>query len=93
MGTCNYDSSTNTAECDCSAGCYADDCSLVCGGTLSWIGDGYCDDSLNTLECNFDDGDCCNKVANWADYCTVSFAYAECLRVVYILDLYSVIMP
>ena len=24
-----------------------------------WIGDGYCDDDINTEICNFDGGDCC----------------------------------
>ena len=23
------------------------------------LGDGFCNDELNTIECNFDDGDCC----------------------------------
>ena len=26
---------------------------------LSWVGDRYCDDDTNTIECNFDGGDCC----------------------------------
>ena len=25
----------------------------------SWIGNGFCDDSINKVECNFDAGDCC----------------------------------
>ena len=24
-----------------------------------WAGDGYCDDGINTPECNYDNGDCC----------------------------------
>jgi hypothetical protein len=26
-----------------------------------WIGDGFCDSSLNTPECNYDGGDCCHE--------------------------------
>ena len=25
----------------------------------AWVGDGMCDDLTNTLECNYDGGDCC----------------------------------
>ena len=24
-----------------------------------WVGDGWCDDGVNTPECNYDNGDCC----------------------------------
>ena len=24
-----------------------------------WVGDGYCDDAANNVECNYDGGDCC----------------------------------
>ncbi|CAM9646391.1 unnamed protein product, partial [Scytosiphon promiscuus] len=30
-----------------------------CTGTLAFIGDGYCDESLNNALCGFDEGDCC----------------------------------
>ena len=30
----------------------------------AWAGDGYCDDSTNTAECNFDNGDCCGGNVN-----------------------------
>ena len=36
---------------------------------IDWLGDGYCDDDTNTLECNFDNGDCCGCSVN-TDYCT-----------------------
>ena len=36
--------------------------------SLHWIGDGYCDDDANNLECNFDGGDCCGDDAI-TDYC------------------------
>ena len=36
-----------------------------------WIGDGYCDDGANSLDCNFDGGDCCGPNVN-TDYCTGS---------------------
>lgn len=31
-----------------------------CTGELSWIGDGYCDETLNYPECQYDGGDCCD---------------------------------
>ena len=34
----------------------------------SWMGDGYCDDMNNIVECNFDGGDCCGPNVNTA-YC------------------------
>jgi len=43
-------------------------------GACGWIGDGYCDDGANNLDCNFDGGDCCGPNVN-TDYCTA----CECL--------------
>ena len=41
------------------------DCSIP-----QWIGDGYCDDMINTELCNYDGGDCCGScVLN--NQCTV----------------------
>ena len=40
-------------------------------GACIWIGDGYCDDGANNLDCNFDGGDCCGPNVN-TDYCTGS---------------------
>ena len=37
-----------------------------------WIGDGYCDDINNNVDCNFDGGDCCGANVN-TDICS------ECL--------------
>ena len=37
-----------------------------------WIGDGFCDDLANRIECNYDGGDCCGSDANH-QYCS------ECL--------------
>ena len=35
-----------------------------------WIGDGFCDDIHNNLECRFDEGDCCdNSNPDWDKYC------------------------
>ena len=47
----------------------------------SFYQDGYCDDSNNTPECNYDGGDCCPPYAdveygNWDEYCTK----CECLQ-------------
>ena len=30
-----------------------------------WIGDGFCDDMANRIECNYDGGDCCGSNANY----------------------------
>ena len=46
---------------------------LGCNVT-QWVGDGYCDDVSNTIECNYDGGDCCLDNTN-----TVSFFYIYCL--------------
>ena len=41
---------------------------------MNWVGNGFCDDPVNILECNFDSGDCCPKQnsenSNWNKYCT-----------------------
>ena len=42
---------------------------LGCSHTF-WIGDGYCDDTTNTMECSFDGGDCCGSNVNTA-YCNL----------------------
>ena len=36
----------------------------------SWIGDGFCDDQANNIECNFDGDDCCGDNVQ-TDYCSV----------------------
>ena len=33
-----------------------------------WIGDGYCDDDINTEICNFDGGDCCGSCVD-TEFC------------------------
>ena len=45
----------------------------------AWHGDDYCDDFLNTEECEWDGGDCCqeNPASGWDNYCQV----CECLEV------------
>ena len=35
-----------------------------------WIGDNYCDDINNNMDCSYDGGDCCGCNIN-ADYCSV----------------------
>ena len=39
----------------------------------SWHGDKYCDDFMNTPDCGFDGGDCCQDQPNsgWNSYCKV----------------------
>ena len=43
----------------------------VFGIVVAYIGDGFCDDGANNLDCNFDGGDCCGPNVN-TDYCTGS---------------------
>ena len=40
------------------------------------IGDGYCDDSTNIKECNYDGGDCCSK-NSWYLYCEDCICHPE----------------
>ena len=42
---------------------------IFTGGQL-YVGNGFCDDGLNTAECNFDAGDCCKTGAN-TDHCVI----------------------
>ena len=35
----------------------------------AWVGDGYCDDVTNNMECNYDGGDCCGSDIN-TQYCS-----------------------
>ena len=39
------------------------------GCSQVWIGDGYCDDINNNLDCTYDGGDCCGSNVN-TQYCT-----------------------
>ena len=42
---------------------------LICGeGCNEYIGDGYCDDVNNNLDCTYDGGDCCLDYV-YEDYC------------------------
>ena len=36
-----------------------------------WVGDGYCDDTANIPECNYDGGDCCgtNAITHYCSAC------------------------
>ena len=36
----------------------------------AWVGDGYCDDATNNVQCGFDNGDCCGLNIN-TQYCQV----------------------
>ena len=40
---------------------------VECANPL-WIGDGFCDDIINNLICNYDGGDCCGPTVNTV-YC------------------------
>ena len=47
-----------------------------CTGELYLIGDGYCHDQLNNIECSFDAGDCCGRCVI-TEYCSVCECIAE----------------
>jgi len=87
---CNYDGGDccgysiqlgNCSECAClnptaaSLNLVANIANLGCENA-AWAGDGYCDDSTNTAECNFDDGDCCGANVNM-QYCTECQCHSE----------------
>jgi len=38
-----------------------------CTGTVSWIGDGWCDSSNNNADCGYDGGDCCAGSCDGSD--------------------------
>ena len=46
---------------------------LECAGTVSRIGNGYCDDENNNRECDYDGDDCCGELVN-TEHCT----FCEC---------------
>ena len=46
---------------------------LECKGTVSRIGNGYCDDENNNMECDYDGDDCCGELVN-TEHCT----FCEC---------------
>ena len=46
----------------------------LCGGNTWGIGDGYCDDINNNMNCNYDGGDCCGGIIH-PYYCTVIYNY------------------
>ena len=79
---CNYDGG------DCCGFCIITDYCTYCechlgnysnhdndGGYIQ-IGNGYCQDDLNKLECNFDGGDCCAPDVD-TNYCTVCQCLSE----------------
>ena len=45
------------------------------GCNQGWIGDGYCDDINNNLDCTYDGGDCCGSNGNYCQHCYCT----ECL--------------
>ena len=45
------------------------ECICLCNATLRLIGNGFCNDETNSLECNFDGGDCCGACVN-TNLCT-----------------------
>ena len=43
---------------------------------MEFIGDSYCDDENNNLECNYDSGDCCGPNIN-TQYCTECICFED----------------
>ena len=41
-----------------------------CKGNTDLIGDDYCDDNNNNIQCNYDGGDCCGVCVN-DEYCSI----------------------
>ena len=41
---------------------------VVGGCNTGWMGDSYCDDFNNNIECNYDGGDCCGANVNTGDF-------------------------
>ncbi|MBR57575.1 MAG: hypothetical protein CMH54_05895 [Myxococcales bacterium] len=62
-GTCDAGQSCDSGVC-VSGG--------TCGGNEIWIGDGYCDNGNNNLECSWDGGDCCPSTN---ESCATAFAF------------------
>ena len=46
---------------------------------VPWIGNNYCNDENNNIECEWDGGDCCGDNVNIA-YCT----FCQCLDPTYV---------
>jgi len=44
------------------------DCLVDCNGNVTWVGDGFCDNSNNNEACEFDGGDCCYSTCVSGDY-------------------------
>ena len=72
-GACNYDagdcclSNVTTNHCsECT--CYHQE-TCAAGFLPPLVGDGYCNDDTNIVECGYDGGDCCGSCIN-TDYCT-----------------------
>ena len=72
---CNYDGGDccgpNTNKEHCAACiCYSkESCNAGISAVIQLVGDGYCYDETNNLECNYDGGDCCLSSPN-TDYCS-----------------------
>eukprot|EP01083_Nonionella_stella_P155311 501610_1 len=53
-----------------------------CGGTQSYIGDGYCDSDNNNAGCNWDGGDCCSSTCVDSTYtCGSGSSSFNCLGI------------
>ena len=77
---CKYDGGDCCGFCINTEHCTNCECLLdereynAVGPMAIWIGNGFCDDALNKVECNFDAGDCCGP-----DVKTKSCDECQCL--------------
>ena len=73
---CNYDGGDccgpNINKEHCAACiCYSkESCNAGISAVIQLVGDGYCYDETNNLECNYDGGDCCLDIV-LTDYCQI----------------------
>ena len=73
-GACNYDGgdcclpNTNSDQC---TECICQHQETCAAGFIPYlVGDGYCQDETNNLDCNYDGGDCCGACSVNPEHCT-----------------------
>ena len=69
-GDCTTNTSTTTQATTTGQGSTNSTTAGGCTGNPSWIGDGYCDDNNNNMDCSYDGGDCCGCNVE-TSYCSV----------------------
>ena len=51
-------------------------CELPAGWNIASVGNGYCEDAVNNLDCNYDGGDCCGSNVS-TDICTKCICFED----------------